>query len=62
MEKELDQIKLVYEEKLKLTEDSKLLQDGKYDLAITLNENLKLQMEDLRIERKIDHEKNLKPS
>jgi len=62
LEKELDQIKLVYEEKLKLTEDSKLLQDGKYDLAITLNENLKLQMEDLRIERKIDHEKNSKPA
>ena len=62
MEKELDQIKLVYEEKLKLTEDSKLLQDGKYDLAITLNENLKLQMEDLRIERNIDHEKNSKPA
>ena len=62
LEKELDQIKLVYEEKLKLTVDSKLLQDGKYDLAITLNENLKLQMEDLRIERNIDHEKNSKPA
>ena len=60
LEEELNKKVKDLQEKLELTEEAKLLQEGQWNQALTQNEDLRLTMSDIRNERAIDQEMKLK--